>query len=322
MMIPNETRNGLPNRVWMQRLSTSVCPGYIDVFNNESEMQEYSEMRDQYRQALYCLGGGSFPPLPDPSLRARDLLILMDVFHDGKAVACTAVHDIESLTTFLEKARLSIRKIKSINQFEVKLGPSGYFEPDFELFTGKVHAVRLMDYKIICIHNFSHFDEFIGPAHNYDPELDGDLADAYINTLPLVCFRSDEWGHFPTPLTSRLGDDWDDYTFAFFEYLLFYLRLPRCPQYFGRRYTLSRYNDYKNSVGIPTDSSLCFEEFRTNLWNDAASNPDLSKYFARAVAKAESADGKIYGTMAENQQELQLELYFRIQNRDDGAYCK
>eukprot|EP00814_Leptocylindrus_danicus_P015532 CAMPEP_0116013370 /NCGR_PEP_ID=MMETSP0321-20121206/5689_1 /TAXON_ID=163516 /ORGANISM="Leptocylindrus danicus var. danicus, Strain B650" /LENGTH=50 /DNA_ID=CAMNT_0003482913 /DNA_START=465 /DNA_END=617 /DNA_ORIENTATION=- len=50
MMIPNETRSGLPNRVWTERLLTSVCPGYIDVDDDESEMQEYSERRDQYRQ--------------------------------------------------------------------------------------------------------------------------------------------------------------------------------------------------------------------------------------------------------------------------------
>lgn len=58
------------------------------------------------------------------------------------------------------------------------------------------------------------------------------------------------------------------------------MSLPRSPYHFGHEYTVSQYREYLNSDGA--DRDLSFHNFRLQMWKDAASKPELSRYFKQA----------------------------------------
>lgn len=191
----------------MQRLLTSVCPGYVDAYDDEEKVQKCIALRQHYRQKLNSMGGdsGNFPPLPAPSLRASDKFALVDLFYDGKAIVCSvACFDFSSLS--------SLRKVASFGSgLEVEVGNDGCLElrVDECRFTGKVHLLRLTDLKVVCIH--------VLKAYNYVNYMDYD--DCFLSDkIPVngFCLRAglnlwgDDFGTVPTLLTSRMGDKPDE----------------------------------------------------------------------------------------------------------------
>ena len=300
-MIPNEVRSGLPSRVWMQRLVMSEYPSTFE-YRDKDQMQKCFAMRQQYRQQLHAVSGnsGSLSPLPDPSLRACDLLILVDMFCDGKAIAFTAEYGADRLSSFLSVGCLNLHSLICPNPLEVMAENYGWFdEVDKDLISGKVHLVRLTDFKIICIYktgrttiNHFEYDQF---------DCNDKLSVNEFNLKTRLGMYTDGcFGNIPTSLTSRIGDDSDRCIGMFSQLSDFDIHLPRSPYHFGYEYTVSQYREYiNNNGGGDNDLPLSdFYDFRESMWSDAASNPNLVKFFKQAK-EVESINGKFYGTICE-----------------------
>jgi len=239
-------------------------------------------------------------------LRACDLLILVDIFCDDKAIACAAEYGADRLSPFLSVGSLNLRSFMSPNPLEVMVGEYGWFEVDEDLLSGKVHLVRLTDFKIICIHKgfyleVNHLDTY------YDvPAIEHSLK------ARLHAYTGSWFGSIPTSLTSRIGDYSDQCIGIFSELNNFDVHLPRSPYHFGHDYTISQHREYIRSNG-GADNDLPFSDFldfRESIWTDAASKPNLLKFFKQAE-EVESINGKFYGTMCEpSEQCVQLHVYF------------
>mmetsp|Transcript_26057 Transcript_26057/g.40417 ORF Transcript_26057/g.40417 Transcript_26057/m.40417 type:complete len:509 (+) Transcript_26057:85-1611(+) len=323
MIIPQEIRRGLPNRLWLHRMITSKCP--TTVCGNEEDSHPYmqvltqtlQECRQKIRRTLYTLEGnnGRFPPLPDPTLRANDLLVLMDMHnHDGKVIACAAVHDVEGISKFLKTSSLSFSKVIA-SPVEMKVGNfAHFFWPRAHLVTGKIHLVRLTDYNIICLHRIKKptFDD----AYCDDSFHEFDLEANEISLNAALLLNDSIVGNIPTAITSRIGNDSDVFQGICLRTGAIQISLPRSPYHFGYEHTVSRYMEYLNS-DEDQGSKLDYDEFRCRLWDVDESNPELSVYHQQAK-EIESINGKYFGTI-EKQSEYVVNVAI---NFSDGTTSK
>uniref|UniRef100_A0A7S2PMM3 Uncharacterized protein n=1 Tax=Leptocylindrus danicus TaxID=163516 RepID=A0A7S2PMM3_9STRA len=90
--------------------------------------------------------------------------------------------------------------------------------------------------------------------------------------------------------------------------------MPRSPSEFGYEYTVARYRAHVQNPD--RRGMLSFSSFRDNLWKDAISNPDLSRFFDECTCAATvSTKGKYYGSFSEEGLLLYIKLCMHISGR-------
>jgi len=168
--------------------------------------------------------------------------------------------------------------------------------------------VRLTDYKIICIHDIDYvYDEFdvLDDMNNFT-SMNG------LCLKGLMHFSDIGLGKIPRLLAPRFVDDPDVHASFSFEFLQMDVCLPRLLYHFGYEYTVSRYRE--SMIDGDSDSVPSFHVFAHEMWLWAATKPDLLP-FIRQAEGVESINGKLYGTIREDQSSANgMELYLRRGN--------
>jgi len=97
--------------------------------------------------------------------------------------------------------------------------------------------------------------------------------------------------------------------------------MPRSPSEFGYEYTVARYRAHASNPVCRNMFSFYF--FREDLWKDAISNPDLSRFFDECTCAATvSTKGKYYGSFSEGGPSLYIELWMRGKIFDMSKKCE
>ena len=295
-LIPSNILSGLSHRAWFKIIVSSKLPGNVNVEKKAELFMEILRKRKELRDQL---NEGVFHPLPDPSLGCNDVIMLVDVFQDNKPFLSAAEQIDADKESFIEFNGLCIQQVTTFDPTELELTHDGRFGLAKKSFmSGRIHLVRLTDYKIICVSEFS--SATFDLCDFYDESLDrDDLSKADIKPRGHFSFdQTNPVGNIPTHFNARLGDDGDIWFQGFYFELSFVKMVtPRSPYHYGYEYTVARYHDFlRNSA----NERLHFNAYRDRIWAHAATKPELVRFFDEAREK-ESKDGKYYGNFRAKQ---------------------
>eukprot|EP00814_Leptocylindrus_danicus_P016668 CAMPEP_0116005988 /NCGR_PEP_ID=MMETSP0321-20121206/1472_1 /TAXON_ID=163516 /ORGANISM="Leptocylindrus danicus var. danicus, Strain B650" /LENGTH=356 /DNA_ID=CAMNT_0003474479 /DNA_START=192 /DNA_END=1262 /DNA_ORIENTATION=- len=309
----------MSRRMWYERLQTALSP-YFDYKFEE----RLSDMRDEFRQELHMMSEefGKFPPISAPNLSPSDVIFLIDLWLDSECIFSTSFDGNEGNGSLSNKSCLVVpisADNASARSIELKLSARGHFERRGYNISGKIHAVRLTDGKIICVKKLaktsgasSYFGIDVGKDVNFFSDIAG--RKQYIDNMLsgkqteieyhgyISSVDNNGIGNIPTMASARVGSD-DDRTLEFaFDIDALNIVIPQSPYVFGHAYTVSKYKDYlhrnSHSGNNISHSHGQFSKFRKNLWRDGATNPELSIFFKQAE-EAGSTNGKYYGIISE-----------------------
>ena len=264
----------ISHRIWFKRLSTSSCPG---VFTGKRQFLQKAELEELIRRRACIIkkqsslteeiegDNNDAPPLaarPALSLEEENVALLVDIYSGGKA--CTSgtmslplSHNLNDIGCLDMKINLKAEPNAII---ELGLGSRGQFASrTFAL----IHAVRLSDCKIICIH-----------------KTKATLTKSWPS--PSNTFTGNVIGRISTPLTCRMNRGSEICTGFCFGISDLKLSLPRAPHHYGYDYTLKKFRAYAREYKINAGDHDEFMAFRNTMWENAASKPDLAIFFKQA----------------------------------------
>ena len=315
IMIPSNVLSGLSHRAWYERMATARLPGLAhlsEICHNTEMVQRDKRRRDEIRQRLLSTGEneGEFPLLPEPSLQLGDVMFLVDMFYDN--------HPFASAASRVDVQQNNVPTIHHNDRLELELWHNGTFVFKESHIDGTINAVRLTDYKIICL-----IDNFSGETTLSNQELDGSLARGGLRKTDIVPYglchslSYDPIGYNPNEFNARIGDEEDWCQGFHFELRGPKIILPRSPYYFGYEYTVSKYQAFIRSN---TDNPLSFDMYRRYLWHGGNTKPELARFFDE-VMKMESKDGKYYGTICAEQEEFHISTYVELSESSRVPLC-
>ena len=153
-LMPQTILDGLSHRTWYKRIETAPFPCLIEESVEESDKERRREIRGQ----LLSIGNGEFPPLPAPSMNARDVMILIDMHDDkGRMLLSSAFRGDEAGSPLLQSQNICSDTDKmpeiATEPLEVELADNGTFDLYESNIRFSVHVIQLEDYRAVCIHD-------------------------------------------------------------------------------------------------------------------------------------------------------------------------
>ena len=163
---------------------------------------------------MLSIGNGELPPLPAPSMNARDVIFLIDV-HDnkGRMLLSSAFRGDEAGSPLLRSDTEKLPKMAT-EPLEVELADNGTFDLEESYKHFSVHMIRFEGYRVLCIH-YSESTSLCSSYLLFVPLYPG--GDKNIQPPEFFYSDSDLAGGKPTALTARLGDDDSQYIVFRFE---------------------------------------------------------------------------------------------------------
>jgi len=299
--IPRHILAGLCGRLWYKRLHSAVCVG--EKLDGE-EFEEYV-IRERHMLRTFMLSSdasgskkGEFPVLATPSLVASGVMYLVDFRQNGKSVVSLSYkcEENDNSPPFGEAHHdISIFEEKVNCQIPLKLDEFGDFHVDTSGFRGSVHAVRLTNYKIMCLANS------LGAIQIMPGNLS---AEKECIEKPRVCWNLT--GHHLSHENGRIrqqsikliiSHNLIGFLHDFFFHGEMMVDLPYSPRVLGHEYTVDQfwfwYSRDENDTG-KYSTAHCFDVFSKLMWRNGASKPELVKFFTQA-RDAGSINGEYFG---------------------------
>jgi len=190
-----------------------------------------------------------------------DVALLVDIYSGEKVCASGAMS--LPLSRLNENGCLSMKldlKAEPNARIELELGSRGQFASRTFAY---IHAVRLSDCKVICIH-----------------KTKATLTKSWPS--PSNTFTGNVIGRSPTSFTCRMDRGSEICTGFCFGISGVKLSLPRAPHHYGYDYTLRHFRAYARENNISIGDSDEFLVFRNNMWENAESKADLAIFFKQA----------------------------------------
>ena len=158
---------------------------------------------------------------------------------------------------------------------------------------GTIHAVRLTDMKIICLSTFDYFETQLSPN---DITLYQDVLQEEVeHPIEEIISSQENVQSIPTLLTSRIQQPGGNcqYPLGFSFFLLSTYDMPRSPRNFGYDYTVERAHAFQRNL----DHSQ-FAFLSNHIWYNAASAPELARFFSQARDAGTTEDGMYFGKIS------------------------
>ena len=320
--IPQHIFSSLSYRAWYERLTTAVCPGAVELYDesryenvhtehyrreeNENARRELVSRRNNYVRELKSMSdtADEFPPHAAPSLAANDIMFLVDISCTGKKIVSSAiVHKSGEFLTFSDDDKLcDIIVHQSVDDgcydpVKLRIDEHGDFQVDLPSVNGSIYAVRLTDLKIIYLTSIirSSLDSSLSSTDKID---EGSMENLMFPKLKTQ-FYGNAVGSIPTLLTSRIRyfEDNDKHFCDFLFVVHLTHDIPRSPRHFGHKYTVEQFEMYRRTNRDYPEQAT-FIEHSLDLWFKAASKPELARFFEQAKNAGVAISGEYVGKIS------------------------